>query len=349
MATYYIGADVHGNNTELAVEHKGVIVQRHSVATSVRSIREVLDALGGRKHLAMEEGPLAGWLYRHLVGQVDSLVVCDPRRNKWIASDGDKDDRIDAAKLASLLRGNYLRPVHHSGDEQKVRLKRWVRLYEDRVREATRTINKIRACAREYGERAPGRALREGSARKEWLAALACADLAEQLRVLFKGYDVIVQQVRIARRQLSRQGRTFEIVGHWQQVPGMGLIRSVTLLAYLDTPWRFKSKSKLWKYCGVGLQRATSGQDRYGRPHPAQLELAWPVNKRLKNVVVGAAISAIHGHDNMFRQDHERMLSHGTLASNARHTVARKLLVVLWGMWKNNRPFDASLWACAPA
>ena len=55
-----------------------------------------------------------------------------------------------------------------------------------------------------------------------------------------------------------------------------GLIRSVTLLAYLDTPWRFKRKTKLWKYCGVGLQRATSGQDRHGREHPAQLELVWP-------------------------------------------------------------------------
>jgi len=344
MGIYYIGADVHSNNTELAVEHNGTVVQRHSVATTVQAIRQVLDRLEGHKHLAMEEGPLAGWLYRNLVDRVDSLVVCDPRRNKWIASEGDKDDRISAAKLAELLRGRYLRAVHHSRDEQMVRLKRWVRLYEDRVREATRTINKLRACAREYGERVPGRALREGPTRKDWLASLACADLATQLRVLFKGYDVIVQQVRLARGQLSRQGRAFEIIDYWQQVPGMGLIRSVTLLAYLDTPWRFKSKTKLWKYCGVGLQRATSGQDRYGREHPAQLELAWPVNKRLKNVVIGAAISAIHGRDNIFRQDHERRISHGTLASNARHAAARKLLVVLWGMWKHPRGFDASLW-----
>jgi len=145
MAVYYIGADVHSNDTELAVEHNGTIVQRHSVATTVRAIREVLDRLDGGKHLAMEEGPLAGWLYRNLVDHVDTLVVCDPRRNKWIASEGDKDDRISATKLAGLLRGNYLRAVHHSRDEQMVRLKRWVRLYEDRVREATRTINSLRS------------------------------------------------------------------------------------------------------------------------------------------------------------------------------------------------------------
>jgi len=33
MATYYIGADVHSNNTELAVEQKGRIIARYSVPT----------------------------------------------------------------------------------------------------------------------------------------------------------------------------------------------------------------------------------------------------------------------------------------------------------------------------
>ncbi|MHC4174888.1 MAG: hypothetical protein ACYST5_18385, partial [Planctomycetota bacterium] len=30
MATYYIGADVHSNNTELAIEQRGRIVARYS-------------------------------------------------------------------------------------------------------------------------------------------------------------------------------------------------------------------------------------------------------------------------------------------------------------------------------
>lgn len=205
MAVYYIGADVPSNNTELAVEHEGQIMQRHSVATTVQAIRQVLDGLDGRKHLALEEGPLSDWLYRNLVEHVDSLVVCDPRRNKWIASDGDKDDRISATKLAGLLRGNYLRSVYHTRQKPLVRLKRWVRLYEDRVREATRTINEIRACAREYGERVPRPALQEGPRREEWYAALACADLAAQLRRLFRGYEVIRTQVREARGQLASQ------------------------------------------------------------------------------------------------------------------------------------------------
>ena len=62
MATYYIGADVHSNNTELAIEQRGGIVARYSVPTTIPAISTVLDSLQGRKFLAMEEGPMAGWL-----------------------------------------------------------------------------------------------------------------------------------------------------------------------------------------------------------------------------------------------------------------------------------------------
>lgn len=342
MAIYYIGADVHSNNTEMAIERNGRIVQRHALATNVRAIREVLDRLEGRKHLTFEEGPLAGWLYRNLKDHVDSLIVCDPRRNKLIASEGDKDDRIDAAKLATLLRGGYLRAIYHSDDASRVTLKRWVALYHDRVKDATRAINKIRGCCRIYGERVPRRALRDAAIRQRWLASLE-KDLADQVRLLWLSYETNAIQVRIAQGQLARRRQAFEIIGYWSALPGVGPIRSTTLFAYLDTPWRFQKKSQLWKYCGVGLQRSTSGQDRFGRERPARLRLAWAVNKRLKNVVMGTAMSAIRSRDNGFRRDYERMLAHGALASNARHAVARKMLTVMWGMWKCQRPFDASL------
>jgi hypothetical protein len=71
--------------------------------------------------------------------------------------------------------------------------------------------------------------------------------------------------------------------------------------------------------------------------------LAWAVNKRLKNVVMGSAMCATRSGANVFRDAYERMLARGTLARNARHAVARKMLTVMWGMWKNQQPFDTSL------
>jgi len=54
MATYYIGADVHSNNTELAIEQRGRIVARYSVPTTIPTISTVLSSLQGRKIFAME-------------------------------------------------------------------------------------------------------------------------------------------------------------------------------------------------------------------------------------------------------------------------------------------------------
>jgi len=45
-------------------------------------------------------------------------------------------------------------------------------------------------------------------------------------------------------------------------------VRAATLLVYLDTPFRFKSKQALWKYIGIGLVRRRSGDgpERLGVP-----------------------------------------------------------------------------------
>jgi hypothetical protein len=47
----------------------------------------------------------AAWLHDLLKPHVDRVVVCDPRTNALL-KDGSKSDRIDARKLAELLRGN---------------------------------------------------------------------------------------------------------------------------------------------------------------------------------------------------------------------------------------------------
>lgn len=336
METYYIGADVHCNNTELAIERRGQIIQRHSVATDIRSISQVLEGLDGKKHLTFEEGPMAGWLYRNLRDKVDTLIVCDPRRNKLIADGGDKDDSIDAGKLAALLRGGFLSPVYHSDDESRVELKRWVALYHSRVQEATRQINRLRAEARMYGLKIPAAAFRDEVERKIWLSSLTNQDMAKRLAILWLGLDAARIQAKTSKQRMMKLAKAYAVICYWSELPGIGGIRSVTFLAYIDTPYRFRTKTKLWKYCGVGLVRETSGKDSRGRDKPGKLKLNWYCNKRLKNVVVGAALSATRQKDNVFRRFYERMIRDGMLPSNARHAVARKLLTVMWGLWKSN-------------
>jgi hypothetical protein len=50
-------------------------------------------------------------VYDLLQPHVSKIVMCDPRRNALL-KEGSKSDRIDARKLAELLRGGLLRPVY---------------------------------------------------------------------------------------------------------------------------------------------------------------------------------------------------------------------------------------------
>jgi len=142
---------------------------------------------------------------------------------------------------------------------------------------------------------------------------------------------------------MLRRTRVYPMIGYWRELPGIGPVRSATLFAYLDTPWRFGTPKKLWKYCGLGLKRFASGSDAQGRPRPGMIRLFRGVNRRLKDAVFGGVLSAIQQKDNPFACQYHRLVADGLTASNARHAVARKMLSVMWGMWKTKSRYEARL------
>lgn len=220
MATVYIGADVDCKMTELAFEVRPGKVRRQRVPTTVRALRQALAEVGGTKRLTFEEGPMAQWLYRNLKADVTEVIVCDPRRNRLISDDGDKADPIDAAKLAELYRGRFLRQVYHSDDDRRVLLKEWVSLYYDRVTDAVRQVNKIRARCRMHGLRPPRGAMRNDATWLAWLDSLADHPVAGQLRLLAVGLQAVRTQVKEARKVMEGLAEAYPVVAAWKELPG---------------------------------------------------------------------------------------------------------------------------------
>jgi len=63
----------------------------------------------------------AKWLYEVLRAHVTEVIVCDPRRNKLLG-EGSKTDKVDARKLADLLRTGMLRSVYHGHEPTSLHL-----------------------------------------------------------------------------------------------------------------------------------------------------------------------------------------------------------------------------------
>ena len=109
----YIGLDVHQATIVVAVtDSTGKLVMESILETEAATILQFFAGLRGTLSVTFEEGTWSAWLYDLLNPHVDKLVVCNPRKNALL-KDGNKSDRIDARKLAELLRGNQLKPVYH--------------------------------------------------------------------------------------------------------------------------------------------------------------------------------------------------------------------------------------------
>ncbi len=102
----------HGRSQEtisIAVMNgNGKLAMESIIETKASTVLQFIHGVRGDLHVTFEEGAWAAWLYDLLKPHVTELVVCNPRKNAVMKQDN-KSDKIDARKLADLLRGGYLR------------------------------------------------------------------------------------------------------------------------------------------------------------------------------------------------------------------------------------------------
>ena len=165
----YIGMDVHQATISVAVmDAAGTLIMECLLETKASTIVEFIGGLHGTLSLTFEEGTSAAWLHDLLKPHVSRLVVCDPRKAALL-KEGDKSDRIDARKLAELLRTNQLKAVYH--EEHGIRaLKELGRSYLTITKDVTRVMNRIKALYRSWGIPCGGTSVYAPRHRAEWLA-----------------------------------------------------------------------------------------------------------------------------------------------------------------------------------
>jgi transposase len=146
----YIGMDVHKEAIVIAVLNDGgKLVMESIIETKASSILQFIHGLRGELHVTWEEGTWAAWLYDLLQPHVHQVLVCDPRRNALL-KEGNKSDKIDAHKLADLLRTGMLRPVYH-GEHGLRTLRELARSYQTISQDLNRVMNRIKALYRGWG------------------------------------------------------------------------------------------------------------------------------------------------------------------------------------------------------
>lgn len=342
----YIGLDVHQATISAAVlDSTGHLLMESVVETKAATILQLIHGLRGSLHVTLEEGTCAAWLHDVLKPHVAQVLVCDPRKNALIQS-GNKSDRIDARKLADLLYLDKLHPVFH-GETGNRALKELARSYLALTRDTTRVMNRLKALYRSWAIPCAGQHVYAPRYRSEWLAKITEAGVHRRAEIYYNEFDALRSLREQVRRDLLAEGRKHQAMKLLRQIPSIGPIRAVLLMALMQTPHRFRTKRQLWAYCGLALKTSTSGEYRIveGRLKHSKKFLAirglnTNHNHDLKNIFKGAATraAAVPG---PFQEFHAGLVARGMKPTMARLTLARKIAAITLIVWKKGVDFDA--------
>ena len=343
----YIGMDVHKETISIAVRNSaGKLVMECVIETKASTILQFFQGLSGSLQVTFEEGTWAAWLYDLLKPQVTELVVCNPRRNALL-KEGSKSDRIDAKKLAELLRMGSLSAVYH-GEHGLRMLKELSRSYLTISKDLGRVMNRLKALYRSWAIPCAGTQVYAPRHRSEWLSKIREAGVCRRAELYYQQLDALRFLRQQARKELLAEASKHSATKLLRQIPGIGSLRAAHLVALLQTPHRFRTKRQLWSFSGLALETHDSAQYRYVQGQlrrskkPQQLRgLNANHNHDLKDIFKGAAMRASTC-DGPLRDFYQSLLAKGMRPTMARLTLARKIAAITLIVWKKGVRFDAN-------
>jgi transposase len=132
-------------------------------------------------------------------------------------------------------------------------------------------------------------------------------------------------------------------------IPGIGEATAAVIVAKTVDINRFATPEQFVGYFGVFPEENSSGVDKYGKPvPPGTMRMSPKGNDLVRHYLWNAARSAIC-HNPAIRALYSRLKDKGKRGDVALGQCMRKLLHLVYAVWKTNRPFDGQLYPTDPA
>jgi len=276
------------------------------------------------------------WLYEVLEGiqEIQSITVANPYKVRLIAEAQIKTDKIDARKLAMLLRLGVI-PACHIPDRETRDRKEVLRQRAYWVRQRTGIRNRIhKIIGKQHGLQMPQVSDLFGKKGKEALqkAVLPEPDamLLKQNLAMLEHLDEVIKKDEERIRQDGQPDRAVEILS---SLPGVGLIVGSILATETDGIKRFCRSERYVAYAGLAPTTHSSGGKTY------QGRMLWQCNKWLKWAFIEAAWIAV-GCSSYFGGFYRHHRDRGKKANTAITIVARHLCRIAYQLLMENRYYE---------
>ena len=330
----YVGLDVHKKTIAFCVkEQNGAVVDHGTIRATRLDLDAWADSLDRPWTGAMEATLFTGWIYDHLRPRASSLKVAHPLMLRAIAASKKKNDKVDAGKIADLLRCNLL-PECYMAPVGIRRLRRALRYRNLIVRQAVKMKNKTAGLLMEIGAEYNKKRLHG----KGYFAALldSLNEIDESVIDLLRISRATVEMFQEIQRRLLDGLRGEPIlrrrVERLMTIPGVGEVTALTWALEIGPVQRFGTIGQAASYCGLtSAQNSSAGKDK-------RSPISKQRNRHLQTILIEAAKLAPRWNAQLAAV-HERELQRGN-RNRATLAVARKLVAYLMAVDKSGKDFQ---------
>ena len=328
----YVGIDVHRKRSQVAVvTEDGTVRLNKNVVNGSEPFLRLIGDLPSGTPVAFEAAFGWSWLADLLEDYGFDAHLVHPLRCKAIASARLKNDKVDAATLAQLLRADLL-PEAWIAPPAVRQLRAVIRHRISLVRLGTQLRNRIHAVAADHGYDRPA-SYWTGPGRG-WLAELDLPAVSREIvtdcLAVIDGLAPVIERLDGELYQHAKADPRVKVL---TTLPGVGEFTALVMLAEIGDITRFPSARKLASW--AGLTPTVRGSDRtvrhghISKQGPAWLR--WAMNQAAQTAKRSPAFAA----------------SYAAIASRrgkkiATIAVARKLLTRAWHLLSEMQAADAS-------
>jgi transposase len=290
--TVTVGLDVHARSIRLAAVRADELLEERTLPYDEDAVERALRRWP-RVRCCYEAGPTGFGLYRHLSERGIECAVVAPGLVPQRPGDRVKTDPRDARKLARLLAGGLLEPIHVPSPELEA-ARDLVRAREDARLDRMRDRHRLSKFCLRHGRLLPGSSW--SVSRRIWLSQQRFAFAAEQLTfdTYLHAVDLVDARTAALERAIAEtavQGPWSALVARLRCLRGVDTLTALGIVAEMGDFGRFQTAEEFMAFVGLVPSEHSSGQQRrqgsitkVGNGHVRRLlvESAWHARRRPK-------------------------------------------------------------------
>lgn len=329
----YLGVDHHTKTSHLTlIDGGGKAIKSINIPSDGKAILAELGEYDEPIKAVLEASYNWGKMYDWLDEVAAEVILAHPVKVKAIAEARIKNDKIDSATLAHLLRADLIPEAYACSADLRA-LKRVLRQRMFLVRIQTMLKNRIQALLYQYDLERPKVSDLFGAAGTKWIRGVHLPSpdgeiLAEDLALL----DTVKERLTSSEGLIKELSAGDMGVRWLKSMPGIGDFLSVLIRYEVGDIRRFRSAQKFSAYTGlIPSTYASGGKVHHGR-------ITRQGNKYLRWAFIEAVTPAIKVSPEL-RSYYER-IKRRKGSKDARVATARKLAEIAWHVWSEERFYE---------